>query len=237
MAFQIGESTVHVRSVEKPGGNLTFVNVHDDENTSVQAGLVNLEQFGGRLIELKHSGKRILRFNVEGEMFAVDPNRIFSDAGITSTLKRHSQYSEAAHSAVREFTRQFFEHYKLDDVPVFVALHNTVDGRFSIKSYAEGGRLSDEASATHINERQSLFNFFFVTDRRFFDYLKDRNHNVALQDNATVTDDGSLSVYFASRNVPYINVEARLGNLSEQVEMLRVLREMLVHLALAGDED
>src|SRR5579859_195135 len=103
----------------------TMVNVHDDENTSVAAGLTNIDQFGGRLIELVHSGERLVTFNIAGEKFAFDPNRIFSDAGIEDTLKKQSHYSKPAHAAIKSFAAQYLNYFTLDREPVIIALHNT----------------------------------------------------------------------------------------------------------------
>ena len=79
----------------------------------------------------------------------------------------------------------------------------------------------------HVSPNRSRFDFFYVTDRRFFDYLRQRDFNVVLQDNAAVPDDGSLSVYFARQYIPYVNIEAELNHLNAQIEMVRIVREML----------
>ena len=54
-----------------------------------------------------------------------------------------------------------------------------------------------------------------------------------LQDNANVPDDGSMSVYFAQRGIPYLNIEAHNDHLQEQIEMVRAARQMLVELGLS----
>ena len=55
---------------------------------------------------------------------------------------------------------------------------------------------------------------------------------MTLQDNARITDDGSLSVYFARKGIPYMNIEADTTHLTEQTEMIRVARQMLKDLSL-----
>lgn len=230
--FAIGDTNVHALVFQHGTPSPLFINVHDDENTSVEAGKVVIEQTSGRLIELAHSGKRHLRFGLEGGSFAVDPNRIFSDAGIRATLERQGEYTEAAHQAVKLFAAQFLESFALEREPVIVALHNTVDGNYSIESYRAGAAHGTAAADLHVSTNRSRFDFFYVTDRRFFTYFKQRDFNVILQNNANVTDDGSLSVYFGKKGIPYLNIETELGQLDRQIEMVRVAREMVASLGM-----
>ena len=74
----------------------TFLNVHNDEDTSVAAGLANLAEFGGRLIELVHTGERLISFTLDGRRYVFDPNRVFSDTGIEKTLKKEGPHTPAA---------------------------------------------------------------------------------------------------------------------------------------------
>lgn len=225
--FKIGNAVVQAEVFQRGRPVPTMINVHDDENTSVAAGKIVIEQTGGRLIELAHGGERLVTFQLNGTRHAFDPNRIFSDAGIRDTLGRSETYSEAAHRAVKRFAAQYLESFGLDREPVIVALHNTVDGTYSVESYRPGAQHATAAAALHVSPNRSRFDFFYVTDRRFFDYLRQRDFNVVLQDNAAVPDDGSLSVYFARQYIPYVNIEAELNHLNAQIEMVRVVREML----------
>lgn len=230
--FQISNTTVHahVFQSERPGP--TYLNVHDDENTSVRAGKKILAQSGGRLIELRHSGKRFVVFELDGQTYRFDPNRIFSPVGVRATLERTKNHSDAAQQTIEAFTTHFLETFAFDREPVIIALHNTGGGGLSINSYLATGDKPTTASITHVSTNRFAGDFFYVTDRRFFDYLKERDFNVTLQDDANVPDDGSASVYFARKGIPYVNVEADVKNLKEQIEMVRVVREMVAHLGL-----
>jgi hypothetical protein len=230
--FRVGDTTIHAVVHQKHKERPVMLNVHDDEDTSVEAGKVNLNSYGGRIIELVHSSKRLITFDFQGRSYTFDPNRIFSDAGIKATLQKHSTYSEAAHEEIKWFANQYLKHFHLDEEPVIIALHNVSDENFSIETFAPGGWLSDGIAEAHVNAAHSKHDFFFVTDARFYAYLKNRNFNVVLQDNDAVPDDGSLSVYFAQRNIPYINVEAAMEHLESQIEMLKIVREMLRTLGL-----
>lgn len=230
--FQIGTTTVHAHVFQSKHPGPTYLNVHDDENTSVRAGKKILAQTGGRLIELRHSGKRFVAFKLDGQTYRFDPNRIFSPVGVRATLERTRNHSEAAQQAIEAFTTKLIETFALDREPVIIALHNTGGGGLSINSYLATGDKPTTASITHVSTNRFAGDFFYVTDRCFFDYLKERDFNVTLQDDANVPDDGSASVYFARKGIPYINVEADVKNLKEQIEMVRVVREMVTHFGL-----
>lgn len=230
--FQIGNTTVHAQVYQRPAPGPTYLNVHDDENTSVIAGKSVLAKTGGRLIELHHRGHRHVIFQLDGQTYRFDPNRIFSPVGVRATLERTKNYSDAAQRAVECFAHDFIERFALDREPVIIALHNTGGGGLSINSYLATGDKPTTASAVHVSTNRFAGDFFYVTDRRFFDYLKERDFNVTLQDDANVPDDGSASVYFARKGIPYINVEADNNHLAEQIEMLRVAREMVEHFGL-----
>lgn len=231
-SFKAGDTTVRAKIFQRGTSSLTMFNVHDDEKTSVLAGRVIIEESGGRLIELAHSGRRFVEFNLDGQLYRFDPNRIFSDEGIRATLSRQGNHSEAAHGVVKEFAARFIKQFSLDRAPVIVALHNTDGHGLTINSYRAEGDKSSASATLHVSARRSAGDFFYVTDRRFFDHLKARDFNVTLQDDANVPDDGSASVYFARKGIPYINIEADVSHLAEQTEMVRVAREMIVELGL-----
>ncbi|MGC3959006.1 MAG: hypothetical protein QM813_14005 [Verrucomicrobiota bacterium] len=230
--FQIGTATIRAQVYQFPAPGPTYLNVHDDENTAVKAGKKILTASGGRLIELHHSGKRLVVFKLDGQTYRFDPNRIFSPVGVRATLERTKNHSESAQREIEQFTTHFLETFALDREPVIIALHNTGGGGLSINSYFPTGDKPTTASLTHVGTNRFAGDFFYVTDRRFFDYLQARDFNVTLQDDANVPDDGSASVYFARKGIPYINVEADVKHLKEQIEMVRVAREMMAHFGL-----
>lgn len=231
-SFQLGETRVQVRVTQNHKPTPTMVNVHDDENTSVRAGKVLVRESGGRLIELAHSGKRFVEFRLEGQTYRFDPNRIFTEEGIRATLTRQKNYSDAAHAVVRNFAETFIEAFELNQQPVIIALHNTGNGGLSIKSYKPAQALDRAADRVHETRSRSAGDFFYVTDERFFAWLKEHDYNVMLQDNANVPDDGSMSVYFGRQNIPYLNIEANNNHLEEQIEMVRAAERMLAELKI-----
>jgi hypothetical protein len=226
----IGETEIGVAITEKPGSPYVFVNLHDDESTSVEAVHDVLNRSGGRLVELRHTGKRLVVFKLKEREFHVDPNRIFTRAGARKTLERHATYSDDAVVAVKRFAGDLLNIYRIDRSVAVIALHNNPPGLYSAFSYAAGGKYARDAEDVFIRDGSDPDDFFFVTERAVFDALKQKGYNVVLQDNRQVTDDGSLSVYCGKSNVRYVNVEADHGHRKEQARMLLDLKSILDEL-------
>jgi hypothetical protein len=224
--LKLGDGTINAVVHQKLPTTLTMVNVHDDEDTSVEAGLANIRQHGGRVIEFAHSGERLITFDLGSVKYTFDPNRIFSEAGIKATLEKHSKWTPAAHAAINAFAAEYMKHFELDREPAIIALHNATEGTFSILSFLPDGQHGAASAHTYVSPRRDKFDFFFVTEQRFFGYLKARDFNVTVQDNQNTPDDGSLSIYFARKGIPYVNIEAEIRNLPGQIEMVQVAREM-----------
>ena len=220
---RIGETPVELRITERPcdGPCWSAVNVHDDENTAAEAALDVIARRGGRLVELRHTGARNLAFRVGGETFTVDPNRIFTDAGRARTLANLSRDTPAARAAVAAFADTLLAIYGTP--AVVVALHNNTEANYSAASYAPGGSEANEAEAVTLAPGMDTDDFVFVTTRPLYDAVVAAGFNAILQNNATPTDDGSLSVWAARAGRPYLNVEAQHGHRAENVRMIEAI--------------
>ncbi len=222
----LGDSTVTVVIHEHDEPSFAMLVLHDDENTAVEAGLAFAEEYGGRLVELRAQGERRVRFSIGGVHYDLDPNRIFTEVGIRATLSPNA--ADEAVIATRTFADSLVALYDPDDV--IVTLHNNTPENYSALSYAEGGQFESDAEAVHIEEGVDPDDFFYVTDRRLFDALRDADFNVVIQNNASVRDDGSLSVWAARRNLLYVNVEAEHGHCEQQKAMIKALEIVLASL-------
>lgn len=222
----LGETTVDLVVHRSEARGLVYVNLHDDEQTSVEATLSILEKYGGMLYELQHTGERLLSFNIDDSTYAVDPNRIFTDLGIDSTLARNSTYSPAARRAVRAFSDSLLQRIDMRDLDIVVTVHNNTEGGYSAMSY-EDGELAAEARFVHIAVDEDPDDFYFVTTQALYDGLRDAGSNVVMQDLRLAKDDGSLSVRAEQDGIPYVNVEAQHGHFEIQREMLARLHHML----------
>ena len=204
-----------------------LLGLHDSEQTARLAAGQAWPAPAARLAWLANGQRRALSFTVNGETYRADPNRIFTPAGVASTLAHYGKDAAAARLALGRFAGQLLAAAGVGQASAVVALHNNHPGGYSAASYLAGGKLAAAARAVHLGEPQSPDNFFYLTDARLFAALSAQGFNVVLQDNARVPDDGSLSVFAARRGLVYVNVEARQGEVAAQRRMLVALRALL----------
>ena len=220
---RLGSTAVQIRSSDRQPQKLTFLSVHENEQTAVVAARRVIERHGGRLIELKARGQRLVSFELDRTRYTFDPNRIFTDIGLEKSLRRYGRYSKAAHEAVVQLRDALLKTIR-NDLQLVVAVHNNTSGDLSVESYKRGGELQAEASRVAINPKLDPDDFFLVLNPTLFERLQAAGFNVVLQ-SAKPTDDGSLSVYSQQAGIPYVNVESRYGHLSAQIRMLEALLE------------
>ena len=205
--------------------NIVFIQLHEDEATSIEAAEEYLLENGGFLVQLKHSGTRLLDFEIKKFVYNVDPNRIFSDKGIKDNLIKLRMYKPEVARAVNRFGKKILEKY-INDKNLVVALHNNTDKKFSILSYTKGQVEAPNASAFYINQEMDADDFILTTDTSIYRRIKDKNINVVLQ-SKNAKDDGSLSIYTHRKKIPYINIEAEHGHFEEQKLMLYAIKDII----------
>jgi hypothetical protein len=204
----------------KPGP--LYFNMHDNENTSVEAARRLVGSKGGKLYELVHSGDRNICFDWADTLtYEIDPNRIYTEAGVWRELERTARRDTQVFDLVKAFGDSLLTLLNVDQQDLVVALHNNTDCRYCLYSYMEGGPYEKDALRTFQAERKEPDDFYFVTTDAHFNALQGNGFHIVQQDNAQVTDDGSLSVYCGQRGIDYINVEAEHGNLHAQKRMIR----------------
>ena len=218
----LGANRVELHITESGSGGLTFINVHENEQTSVRAARALMQRQPGRLVELRARGERLLSFRLGLCAHTVDPNRIFTEAGLAATLRTLGPDSAAAREAVRRLREALLGLLPAPDGRPIVALHNNAGARYSIVHYAAGGRLAAEAAQVHVARAASPNEFFVVTQPQLYQPLADDGFNVVLQAD-TAADDGSLSVWAQGHRRPYVNVEAFHGRIDEQRRMLEAV--------------
>jgi len=108
----------------------------------------------------------------------------------------------------------------LEGFEIVVALHNDSDGGWSVDSYLDE---PDSASAVYVAMDTDTDDFFIVTQRADYDAITALQMSCVLQNNGASPDDGSLSDYFRSSPVRYINCEAEDGEAERQGRMLEGL--------------
>src|SRR5690606_17673997 len=105
-------------------------------------------------------------FALGGRSFSVDPNRIFTDAGVRRTLE-----ADSTHVGAVALTRLFGDALVAVYAPeaVVVTLHNNTPDNYSALSYTVGGIYERDAEAVHLADGADPDDFFFVTDHALFD--------------------------------------------------------------------
>jgi hypothetical protein len=179
--YSIGENIlkVHTTIFYPYSHDVSFINIHDDENTSVDAVINFLSRNGGILFQLQHSGKRIFAFKLNGELFAFDPNRIFTNNGVKATLEKHSIYKEDAALEVKKFADSLLNNY-VNKKKLVIALHNNTERGLSILSYKKGGFEYKNAAKVHINSLMNPHDFILTTSPSYFHQLKRKNSFTAM---------------------------------------------------------
>lgn len=226
-AFVLGKTSVNVVKHSFGQGGYVFYNMHDNENTGVEAALKVLKKSGGELYELVHSGERYIKFELNGTEFLIDPNRIYTDTGVWRELERSGDRDSTAFEMVRSFGKAVVDLIAVDDQSLIIALHNNTEDNYSSLSYAKGADYETDAEAVYIGKHRDPDEFYFVTTPRLFGMLSPIGYNVVLQNNASVTDDGSLSVYCGHRGIEYVNIEAQHGHRKANKKMLRRMLQEL----------
>ena len=226
LTVQLGDVLVQIVTTERAPVGLTFVSVHENEQSAVTAAQRAIVRHGGRLVELRAQRKRLVSFKLREIPHTFDPNRMFTDGGVERSLRRYGPYSRLAHDAVTQLGKRLVAHIRNNFTPPLVAVHNNTDGALSVESYRKGSRLQGEAARVAINPKLDPDDFFLVTDRAIFDRLATAGFNVVLQ-SAQPTDDGSMSVFCRYSGIPYLNVEAEFEHLSEQSRMLDAVVELV----------
>lgn len=209
---RLGNATVVIVQ-EQFGKGKSFIHVHENETTALQAAQTIIRHQGGSLLTLKHGGGRNIKFSLQHKHYEFDPNRIFTDRGIYNTLNSYGEYSKAAHKAVKRLATQIL--YLLPKGKI-IAVHN--NDTFSLRDYLPGQDKEHEARQLYLDQQQHYRNFFIVTQKQDYERLKSQHFNSVWQAKSA-TDDGSLSIRLSKHK--YINVEAGYDQLSSQITMLQ----------------
>lgn len=248
--IRLGRDTMHINIYNKPGKNLVFAHVHENETASLEAGLKMIEKYGGKLVTLEHSfdgtKNRNVRFRYRNTTYQFDPNRIYTaddrvlKASIT-IVEGIGKVDYIVLKMVKRLAKQIWA--ELKDYPLIIALHNNKNtpaectnmwffwNRLEpesynitsyVKKYDQSSDSNKSCSEIYINPEINNSEFFIVTQKADFDMFVRKKYSVVLQNDNPV-DDGSMSVYATSFEKRYINSEAKLDKTKEQEAMLELL--------------
>ncbi len=218
-----GDALVRLVEYTKPApSQREYFNLHGNEQASVAAARTMVQYFGGRLFTLEQAGKRYLELSWQGKPYRFDPNRMFSDEGLEKDLQRMNKHCPpVVEDYVRGFRQEVLRRLPWDKNTKFTTVHNNTAGAWTVNSFNE-----ERGYAVAVLDPIRLDDFFLVVNNQtLFDELVAGNYNVVHHGKA-VDDDGSLSVYAAKHDLPYVNVETRQGNRKRQAEMLEFLQSV-----------
>lgn len=221
--YKLANNTIPIKILQYgERTDIVFINLHDDEITSVDAAKRILQEHGGMLIEVENNGQRNIRYRLGQYSYKVDPNRIFSKEGIKKSLVQLSRTSVKAIDEAAKLGERILELIP-EQTKCVIALHNNTPGLFSAIEYTPGNKRSIESKKVYINPDQDADDFFLTTDNSLYEKLADKGFNTILQDNKNCTEDGSLSVYCGKRNTRYVNCETEHGKTEQYYEMMKAL--------------
>lgn len=248
--IQLGDQTVQLKIFMQPGKEITYVHVHENETASLEAGLLMLKKYGGKLITLSHSTdgtkNRNVTFTYQKTTYRFDPNRIYtSDNKVLFSsiqkIKGKGKVDDQILSMVKNLADRIWEACKDDNF--ILAIHNNKNTpasfkirwlfwkhiepeSFSIKSYIKSHYQSSDSNKScaeiYINPAINNSEFFIVTQKSDFDMLVKKKYSVVLQNDQPL-DDGSMSVFASGSGKRYVNSEAKMGNVEDQLKMLELL--------------
>ncbi len=215
----------------QPQTGIRWVHVHENETTAVQTAYAIIDSLNlGCFVSWQCEADRYVTYKLQGKTFKFDPNRIYTSKGLEASLRTNGEWSKPGFRAAKKVADTFISHY-INGNKLIIAMHNNTDsGGLQIKAYQQGGEYANDAAEVNISPTEDIDDFFYTTDKRIYDYLAAKGFNILLQNNATVTDDGSLSVYCGYQGITYLNIEAQHGHLEQQKRMMLAVYQMISEL-------
>ncbi|GIR56889.1 MAG: hypothetical protein CM15mP64_3010 [Candidatus Neomarinimicrobiota bacterium] len=197
-----------------------YIWLHGDEQTARMALEYHIDRFGGIAFFIESKTREI-----PFESTMIDPNRIFSRKGTyhalrkfkpdwqPGTLKKALDIIDAERDA-------FLDILMPSKSGVLISVHNNFRG---YNVHME----KDKSQRVSIKSDQNPRDFIICTDSNDYDSLSDGPFNIVLQNIFPDDDDGSLSWEALRRGVRYLNIETRLGYLTQQKKMLSFVESNL----------
>lgn len=192
--------------------------------------LIEIESFDAR-----GNPSRYISFTAQGKSYTIDPNRIFTAQG-RSCAQGLSEVDAQVEAFASEVLKVLLADGK--NLPAgkrfLVAVHNNTDVdsktedarpgdltayafvRTSFTKEISHGIFQEQAEGVYLsNTEDDQDNFIFLSTPKYVGYFAEKGFNVVVQKSAArlasqkcSVDDGSLSVFSAQQNIPYICLEA-----------------------------
>src|SRR5204863_7778372 len=129
--YKLGERVFQIKLIQYGNSrDRVYINLHDDEITAVNGAKKLLERKGGYLIKIENYKTRNIRFKLDGKYYTIDPNRMFSRAGIARSLIIFGTTSPKAIDEIEKFATRVLQ--LIPPNPSWIiALHNNTNGKYS----------------------------------------------------------------------------------------------------------
>lgn len=220
---KLGDRTIQIKTYQYGDSReMVYINLHDDEITSINAAKRLLEIESGLLIKIENYKTRNIKFRLGAKYYTFDPNRMFSRLGIIQSLSMFGNINEKAVDEIDKFAQRILE--LIPSKPAcIIALHNNTNGKFSINSFLPGNPREKDARDLFINKDEDPDDIFLTTDSVLFRKLADDNYNTIFQDNDNAKKDGSLSIYCGEKGIRYVNCETEHGHDIQYQQMIQLV--------------
>lgn len=245
------QSDIYLEVVGKadPKQNWAFFAPHENEFVANQYVAKQINQKGGVFIVVRQSGERLIKLKIDQAIVKVDPNRMFTNLGRISSIKKHNPNLDPQSNIFKKSLERT-KHLSAfvltamggeSKAKTWVAIHNNTNGydddgkngignvsiiRYQKKLKSGANYLIDVATSQRDED-----DLYFVTDKKDFNAMKKNSWNVVLQHpqvaHLTDEDDGSLSVYAEMKGLRYINIEAERMNNGVGKDHLPVQKQMV----------
>ena len=207
--------------VKKNGfSDVNYILIHGDEETARMLLSEHIKKNKGKAFFIKSKEREVVLGPTK-----VDPNRIFSRTGARKALKKFKPHWDH-----KELTKLLEKLDKSRNIFLFnifpseggllIALHNNFRG-YSVKDELTNSQLHS------IKKDKNPRDFIICTDLKDYQKLKKGPYNVVLQNIIDEDNNGSLSWPALENGVRYVNIETRLGWLSQQRKMLKFVESSL----------
>ena len=207
--------------VKKNGfSDVSYILIHGDEETARMLLSEHIKKNKGKAFFIKSKEREVVLGPTK-----VDPNRIFSRTGARKALKKFKPYWD--HKELTKLLEKLDESRNIFLFNIFpseggllIALHNNFRG-YSVKDELANSQLHS------IKKDKNPRDFIICTDLKDYQKLKKGPYNVVLQNIIDEDNNGSLSWPALENGVRYVNIETRLGWLSQQRKMLKFVESSL----------
>ena len=197
-----------------------YIWLHGDEQTARMALEHHVNRYGGIAFFIQSKTREI-----PFESTMIDPNRIFSRKGTYHALRKFKPDWQPGNlkKALDNIDMErdnFLEILMPSKSGVLISVHNNFRG---YNVYME----KDKSQKVSIKSDQNPRDFIICTNSNDYESLSDGPFNIVLQNIFPDNDDGSLSWEALRRGVRYLNIETRLGYLTQQKKMLSFVESNL----------